>query len=164
MRKPLLDRKAFAIWLLLQACRPNRVWHSINQEIWYRGKALDLYSLSNLGRDTGYPDRRFSRFSSVPPGKFFDVNSIRPWPLPSKSFRIHYSPIIPILNAKNVRYWQCRKVNVHIINDRTVGFEFLTAVTMETMVCVVATCSLTEVYRHSGGTYCLQLCLQLACC
>jgi hypothetical protein len=38
-----------------------------------------------------YP--RFSWFFSASPGKFVDGTSIRPRPLPSEFFPIHYSPI-----------------------------------------------------------------------
>jgi hypothetical protein len=49
---------------------------------------------SNLGRDNGYADWGCLRFSSVLPGKFLNSTSIRPRQLPSKSFPIHYSPIL----------------------------------------------------------------------
>jgi hypothetical protein len=41
---------------------------------------------SNFGRDTGYHDRGFSWFSSVPTGKWRSNKSIRPGSLPAKSF------------------------------------------------------------------------------
>jgi hypothetical protein len=49
---------------------------------------------SNLGRNIGYPDGGISWFSADPPGKCWDSTSIRPRPLPSKSFAIHYSLMI----------------------------------------------------------------------
>jgi hypothetical protein len=49
---------------------------------------------SNLGLDAVYPDLGFSMFSSAPPGKWRYSTLIRPWPLPSKSFPIDYSPLI----------------------------------------------------------------------
>jgi hypothetical protein len=49
---------------------------------------------SNLGPETGCPDRGLSWFSSVPPGKCRDsILKIRPRPIPSKSFSIRHSLI-----------------------------------------------------------------------
>lgn len=45
---------------------------------------------SNLTWDTSYHDWGLSCFSSISPGKFQDITSIRPWILPSTSFLIHY--------------------------------------------------------------------------
>jgi hypothetical protein len=39
----------------------------------------------NLSRDTSYPDRGFLWFFSVLPGKYRDITSISPQPLPSVS-------------------------------------------------------------------------------
>jgi hypothetical protein len=62
-------------------------------------KALDYYSgnarfESWFGTLAILTEDLFCRFSSVPPGKYRDSASIRPQPLPSKSFKIHHSSII----------------------------------------------------------------------
>jgi hypothetical protein len=45
----------------------------------------------------------------VSPGKFREKTSIRPRPIPSIVFTIHFSPIIPSSTPYNLRYWQRRK-------------------------------------------------------
>jgi hypothetical protein len=58
---------------------------------------------SNLERDTGYPDWGFSWFSSALTWKCWDITTIRPRPLPSKSFTVHpiiQSFIFPILTSQ----------------------------------------------------------------
>jgi hypothetical protein len=52
---------------------------------------------SNLGPDTGYPHLEFSRVFPVPPCKPRNNTPIRQLPLPSKSFPIHNSPVIPYI-------------------------------------------------------------------
>jgi hypothetical protein len=47
----------------------------------------------------GYPDRRFSWFISVPPGRFRIVTSIKPRPLPSTSSVIYNSSVILLFYA-----------------------------------------------------------------
>jgi hypothetical protein len=82
---------------------------------WHSGKPFTLIPEvlhSNLGRVTGYPDSGFMWFSSVPTGKFSDNISIRPRPLPSKSFPIHNSPIMLPTEAtgcgrNNSRIFRC---------------------------------------------------------
>jgi hypothetical protein len=61
--------------------------------------------VSNPGRSTGYADWSFSWFSSVLPGKYCYSTSSRPWPRPSKSFRIHHSSMILQLDAMYCRHW-----------------------------------------------------------
>jgi hypothetical protein len=50
---------------------------------------------SNFIHNTAYPDSDFPSFLLVPPCKRHDSTSIRPRPLPSGSFQIHYSLLIP---------------------------------------------------------------------
>jgi hypothetical protein len=66
---------------------------------------------SILDRDTCHSDWGFSSISSGPPGKCLEITSNTSQPLPSKSFPIHNSPIIPPSDAMLPKYWQRRKIN-----------------------------------------------------
>jgi hypothetical protein len=57
-------------------------------------KCLLEFLGSNLGRDTGYSDWRFSWFCSVHRDKCWDSFSIRPHPLPFKSLQIVNSQVL----------------------------------------------------------------------
>jgi hypothetical protein len=58
-----------------------------------RGDASDLCSGSS--RFEFWPRHHYSdRVSSVPPGKYWDTNCIRPRPLPSKSLPVCHSLVI----------------------------------------------------------------------
>jgi hypothetical protein len=61
----------------------------------YRSKSSVLEVLSsNPGRYTSYKDTDSLWFSSIPLGKCLERTSIMPWPLLSKSFPVHYYPVI----------------------------------------------------------------------
>jgi hypothetical protein len=75
----------FLMWVIV---------HEYNRAGWYNSKALKVYwegARSNIGRDTGYPEWKFSCFSSVRQAKCRDNSSVRPRRLRSKSFPIHQS-------------------------------------------------------------------------
>jgi hypothetical protein len=90
------------------------------------GLAVMLYSCiwelsSNLNHDTIVTE--MFQFSPVPPSKCQNGTSIRPWPLPSKSFAIHHSYIIlssdntqSVINEDSLWYWKHFKINHKKIN------------------------------------------------
>jgi hypothetical protein len=67
--------------------------------------------VSNLGRNTGCPDWPCSWFPPARPEKFWDSISIRPLPLPSKSFPVRHLSIIVPFDKLECRYWRRRSVN-----------------------------------------------------
>jgi hypothetical protein len=82
--------------LLLRFCLNLRVRKHIIYFVpncFYWGKVLTLFLevlAPNPSKGTGFPDLRSCLFSSVL-HKCRDSRSVTPWPLPSKSFRIHRS-------------------------------------------------------------------------
>jgi hypothetical protein len=66
-------------------------WHWSHSTVWCRRNALGFCSANTRFRsweDTGYPDRSYSWFSSVPPGKCRNTISIRQGPLSFKFFTV----------------------------------------------------------------------------
>lgn len=61
---------------------------------------------SNLSWETSYPDWGYSWFFLVLPGKSWNIISIRPWPLSSKSFLTHDSSIIIPSGIIQSQYWK----------------------------------------------------------
>jgi hypothetical protein len=62
----------------------------------YQGSAR-----SGLGWGTGYPHRGIWWSFPLPPGKFRESNSTRPWPLPSTFLPIHHLSITLPFHATN---------------------------------------------------------------
>jgi hypothetical protein len=63
---------------------------------------------SNLGTYFSCPDLRFSRLSSILPGKHWDCTSVMSWLFLSKYFIIHYSAIMVPLDVASIHMLRCR--------------------------------------------------------
>jgi hypothetical protein len=74
----------------LSNCRNSPTFKELDDSLWY---SHELYT-------------------GPPPGKIQISTSIGSWPLTTKSFPIHYSPAILLVNAaSSLRYWQHHKLN-----------------------------------------------------
>jgi hypothetical protein len=96
---------------------------SLLTEFWSSGSSLDLYSV--CPRFRSLPKHRLSwqgfiGFCPVPQGKCWHSVSIKQRPFPSKSFLIHYSPVILSSDTeifvkfptnKRCHYWEDKEPN-----------------------------------------------------
>jgi hypothetical protein len=97
----------------------SRQFNSFKYEIqpthhadWCSGNLCSEGAGWNLDRDTGWPDWGSLLFSSVPPGKYQDITSVRARLLPSKSVPVHYSSYHSTLGLwSKSKYWEHCKIN-----------------------------------------------------